>query len=377
MSTTSVTRPIFYEGQILASADLTATVDYARQQMARHACFAHIPGIVTGCAVTATSGPGGVTVSVGSGIVTDGTGREIVIPGSYQLDPSQATVTPLANVWYPVFVTGVDQQASPSSNLTGTCDASQSTRMQEYYQFQIGAAGSELASAPAQPAVTSVPGNPGWQTLLGFVQFTTSPTVAFSSAITVNPDNNVGPQYVGVYAAEVESPSGSLLLSTHPPGYTGANPVMGIEITEANGGQLVFGQVNANGSVTPGAIITAQGLVPGPVAPGSVQVQSGVAYDGMTLPLPLGINASDVLSGNVVAHVHVSLRMDNLAPPDSPSASPQWIMVPSECRADSGTRLVHCQVQWVDTSGANPTQFLPAFCDYTVIVAVPASGGGS
>jgi hypothetical protein len=372
MSSPSVTRPTFYEGQILASADLTATVDYARQQMARHECFVHIPGVVSGCALTFDSG----NVTVGSGLVTDGTGRQIVVPSPFPLDPSTVLATPQPNVWYPVFILGVDQQAPPSSNLTGACAATQSTRMQEYYQFQIGPAGAELASPPQQPSVTGVPGNGGWQVLLGFVKFnTTSSAPAFANAAPINPESGVGPQYVGVNAAEVESPSGSLLLSTHPPGYSGANPVMGVQITEANGGQLIFGKVNPDGSVTPGAIITSQGLVPGPVAPGSVQVQSGVAYDGMTLPLPLGIDASDVQGGVLVAHTHVSLRMDNLTPPAFP-AGLIWIMLPSECRVDSGTGLVHCQVQWVDTTGVS-TQFLPASCDYTIIVSVPASGGGS
>jgi hypothetical protein len=371
MSSTSVTRrPIFYEGQILASADLTATVDYARQQMARHECFAHIPGIVNGCGLTFD--PSSKSVTVAAGMVTDGTGREIVVPSPFALDPTTVLATPQANVWYPVFIVGVDQAAPPSSNLTGACAASQSTRTQEYYQFQIGPAGAELASAPPPPAVTSVPGSGGWQVLLGFVQFTGSSPEAFTQAAATN-GSGVGPQYVGVNAAEVESPSGSLLLSTHPPGYTGA---MGVQITEANGGQLVFGQVQPNGTVTPSILINSAGILQSAVTPGSVQVQSGIACDGMTLPLPLGIVAGNVIGSNTL-HIHVSLRMSDMQPPLLPQPPPQWIMVPSECWVDPSSLQVHCRVRWIDLSNANSSQTLPALCDYTVIVAVPASGGGS
>jgi hypothetical protein len=379
MSSPSVTRPIFYEGQILASADLTATVNYAREQMARHQGFVHIAGIVTGCAPTFNSG----SVMVGSGIVVDGTGREIIVPSPFQLAANMSVVNPQPNVWYPVFILGVDQAAPPSSNLTGACDATQSTRKQEYYQFQIGPAGAELASPPAQPSVTSVPGNASRSVLLGFVQFANSST--FENAAIVNPTNQVGPRYVGVNAAEVESPSGSLLLSTHPPGYPGANPVMGIEITEANGGQLIFGKVNPDGSVTPSILINAQGLLQSAVAPGTLQVQSGIACDGMILPLPIGTVAANVI-GSGALHTHVSLRMSDPQPPSKLPSPPgtwtggthiQWVMVPYECWVDPTTLKVHCRVQWVDPSGLTPPQILSALCDYTVIVAVPAAGGGS
>jgi hypothetical protein len=380
MSSPNVTRPIFYEGQILASADLTATVDYARQQMARHECFAHIPGIVNGCGLTFDSSSGNVTVA--SGIVTNGTGREIVVPSPFALDPTTVLATPQTGVWYPVFIVGVDQAAPPSSNLTGGCAATQSNRTQEYYQFQIGPAGAELASAPPPPSVTSVPGNGGWQVLLGFVLFNTSVTPPrFANAASVNPGNQIGPQYVGVNAAQVESPSGTLLLSTHPPTYTGANPVMGVQITEANGGQFIFGTVNPNGSVTPRMLIDSLGLLHSAVTPGSVQVQSGIACDGMILPLPLGIVASKVIGSNAL-HTHVSLRMSGLQPPAKLPTTPtaphlQWVMLPHECWVDPTTLQVHCRVQWVDPSGLAAPQILSALCDYIVIVAVPAAGGGS
>jgi hypothetical protein len=387
MSSTSVTRPIFYEGQILASADLTATVDYARQQMARHECFAHIPGVVSGCALTFDAASGNVTV--GSGMVTDGTGREIVVPSPYPLDPSTLSATAENGVWYPVFIVGVDQAAPPSSNLTGACAATQSTRTQEYYQFQIGPAGAELASPPPPPSLTSVPGNGGWQVLIGFVQLnpgSSSSASTFAKAAAINPESGVGPQYVGINAAEVESPSGSLLLSTHPTGYTGANPVMGLQISEENGGQLIFGKVSPNGTVTPGILINAAGILQSAVTPGSVQVQSGIACDGMILPLPIGIAAANVI-GSGALHTHISLRMSGLQPPSALPSPPgagwtggtnvHWVMLPYECWVNPTTLEVHCRVQWIDPSGFSPPQILSALCDYMVIVATPAAGGGS
>lgn len=46
--TAPVARPGFFEGEVLPAADLTATVDYAREQLARHARYAHSWEIVSG-----------------------------------------------------------------------------------------------------------------------------------------------------------------------------------------------------------------------------------------------------------------------------------------------------------------------------------------
>ena len=43
-----IERPTFYEGQILAGADLNAAVDHARGQLARHERYLHLWGVAEG-----------------------------------------------------------------------------------------------------------------------------------------------------------------------------------------------------------------------------------------------------------------------------------------------------------------------------------------
>jgi hypothetical protein len=390
--TDPIARPGFYEGEVLPAADLTATVDYAREQMARHARYAHSWGIVTGLelksSTTATAGGQSYAViTVSPGVAIDGTGREIVVPDAVPLDPtdflSQVFPQPDKTILYPVFLVGLDQAAPASSGLAGACNSSQSTRTQESYNIFYGAPGSELKlSEQALPGLTDGVDDgvtQSWKILLGYVTWdVTSTQTQFTGSVDVNNDNNVGRQYVGVNAARVVSGSGALLLATHPATATDKNAIMAVKIEEApNDGQLLFGKLNADGSIVPvltvkstGDVI-ATGQISGAVTPGSVQVQSGIAFDGMTLPLPLGIDAADVAAGKVTLHIHVSLRMDQLQPP---AAVADWEPFPFECRVDLATRQLHSRLKWRDmTNPPHPSQILPAFSDYTVIAAVAAS----
>jgi hypothetical protein len=382
----TVARPTFYEGEILPAADLTASVDYARDQMARHARQAHSWGIVTGLDLSSSSaatagGQNYAVVTVNAGVAVDGTGREIIVPANVQLDPtvfmSQVNAQADPSILYPVFLTGLDQAAAASSGLTGACDSSQSTRMQENYNISFGPPGGELSIADqTAPGVTDGPddGNTSaWNILLGFVKWSTS-AFNFIDKEDFNPATGIGRRYIGISAAEVVSQSGSLLLATHPAIFKGQNPIMAVEIQEAaNDGQLVFGKLNPDGTIVPALTVksngevVATGQISGAVTPGSMQVQSGIAFDGMTLPLPLGINPADVDAGRVTLHIHVSTRMDR-------PLTATTFFLPYECFVDSSTRQVHCRIQpWnpaVDAALGPPQ---PSHCDYMVIAAVAAS----
>jgi hypothetical protein len=385
----TVARPTFYEGEILPAADLTASVDYARDQMARHARQAHSWGIVAGLDLSSSSATtaGGVNyavVTVNAGVAIDGTGREIIVPANVQLDPtefmSQVNPQPDASILYPVFLTGLDQAAAASSGLNGACDSSQSTQMQETYSISFGSPGGELSIADqTPPGVTDGPDDgstSAWNILLGFVTWSAS---NFTGAADFNPASGIGRRYIGVSAAEVVSQSGSLLLATHPASFKGQNSIMAVEIQEAaNDGQLVFGKLDPDGTVVPvltvksNGEVVATGQISGAVTPGSMQVQSGIAFDGMTLPLPLGIDPADVDAGRVTLHIHVSTRMDQ------PQTS-SLISLPYECFADNNTRLVHCRIQQFTVAPAglggavSLGTVMPSYCDYMVIAAVAAS----
>jgi len=373
--TTPIVRPTFYEGEILPASDLTATVDYARNQVARHSRYLHSWGISSGLTLKFASG----NVTLSAGVAIDGTGREIVVPDDLQLDSTTFDVFPQVDpsTLYPVFLNGVDQPAPPSSNLSGACGGAQSTAIQETYTISFGAPGSELQAA-AQPAPSITDGPDGgvtgaWLILLGFVTWDDTKK-QFTSVANFNKSSNVGPQYVGVNASQVISSSGSLLLATHPPAAPGANPVMGVQIQEAStGGQMVFGELGADGKLTPALTVKANGDViatgqlKGAVTPGSMQVQSGIAFDGMILPLPVGIDPADAAAGKVTVHTHVTPHHESVNPPVN------HYYVPVECRVDTSTRRVHCSV--IDPLNPPPFARIPAWCDYLVIVAVPASQG--
>jgi hypothetical protein len=141
-----VTRPTFYEGEILPAADLVATVGYARDQMARHDRYLHSWGIAAGLALTAGTskkdihGNQYVPVTLKAGVAIDGTGREIVVAQDTDLNPQDFKVTPQKDplTWYPVFIYGVDQPALATPTLTGACNTSQPTRTQEGVTISFG-----------------------------------------------------------------------------------------------------------------------------------------------------------------------------------------------------------------------------------------------
>ena len=365
--TSPIARPTFYEGEILPAADLDATVDYARNQMARHSRYLHSWGIATGLNLTFASGA--ATLSAGEAI--DGTGREIVVPADVQLDSTTFDVFATADkdTLYPVYLQGIDQPAPASSNLTGACASSQSTSTQENYAIAFGSPGSELSLASqAAPAIGDGPDSGAWQILVGFVKYV-SP--AFTAVATYNPATKIGLQYIGVNASQVVSGSGTLLLATHPAAQAASGSVMAVQLQETPNPQLVFGKLGTDGTVTPALTVKANGdliatgQISGASIPVKVQAQSGVAFDGMVLPLPLGIDPA-----NSAVHVQVSIRYDLALSPPSPTSIP----IPLECTVDPSTRRVSCRMRWFDTTswGAPPT-ITPAACDYLVIVA--ASNG--
>jgi len=373
-----VARPTFYEGEILPAADLVASVNYPRGALARHERYLHVWGIASGLTLATTSMTQGSTpyvqVTLKAGIAIDGSGRELVVPTDTLLDPSGlASFGPEERVWYPVFINGVDQSAPATSNPTGCGNVSQSTSTQETCTVSYGMPGSaqDLAEQAASNYSDGA-GSGSWTVLVGFVEWSSAAQQFSGVAYT---DGTTSVQYAGAAASEVVSQNGSLLLATHPAGTTGANPVMGLQIQETSkGSTLLFGQLNSAGNITVALLkvsssgdLTVTGQISGAVAPGSVQVQSGIAYDGMTLPPPPGVNLS---AGNSAVQTHVSVHYDNLVPPPGLTIP---VPIPLECRVDESTLQVHCQLQWFDLKNPSTPIIAPASCDYMVIVSAPAS----
>ena len=107
-------RPAFFEGQILAAADLTSAVDYGRAEAARHDRYLHDWGIAEGLELTKVPDATGkyVEVTLGPGMAIDGTGREIVVPTPVLLNTADFFnangASPQAGANYPVLLHGLD-----------------------------------------------------------------------------------------------------------------------------------------------------------------------------------------------------------------------------------------------------------------------------
>lgn len=385
----TILRPTFYEGEILPSQDLVASVDAARGQLARHERYVHRWGIVTGLQLKGTKTPDGkggeyMAVSLTEGMAADGSGREIIVVGEVPLNPEDFghQINGKKDLWYPVFLSGRDENAASSSLLTGACTSSLPTQVKETYDITYGTPGAEqsldeqtapgISDGPADGVTTSA-----WLVLLGFVQWDPDRKV-FTAVQDTNADGTVGRRYIGVNAANVVAGGGTLQLATHPTGSPDAKTIMALEIHETNDGELVFGKQNSDGSVSSVFTVdskgdlTITGKFTSAVKPGSIQVQSGIASDGVVLPLPPGITSPDQAD----LHIHVTPRaITDYPPPPQKAAGEIWISMPLECLVDD-VRRVNCRIIWLKAGGvAADVSEAAGLCDYTIVAAVPAAGG--
>lgn len=376
-----IERPSFYEGQILAGADLNAAVDHARGQLARHERHLHLWGIAEGLELRGedrktANGTPYKDITVTAGAALDGSGRELVLAADTRLPPEaldktnvSAAQMPGDIVWYPVFLKGGDKAPPAPALSLARCGSPEPNRLREETEFHFGRPGD--ASATEDPAGVAAGPDTGPTTprrvLLGFVRW--DPDIARFSGVATTQDG-VGPRYAGVRADTVAARGGTLALRTRKEVEKGKP---GLTLSEDGNGLLAWGPLKADGSVAPVLSVNAKGDLTitgkfsGAVTPGTVQAQSGVFSDGMLLPLPPGITPEMLDEGQATAHVHLTMH----APPGAaPTGDPDWIVVPHECFLDANRRL-RCTARWLRTAGT-PVD-LPGLCDYMVLVSVAAS----
>jgi len=383
-----IVRPVFFEGQILGATDLQATVEYSRGQEARHERYLHTWGIAWGLELSPKKKQievSGNTIDyqeiwLSPGLAIDGLGREIVVPEAYRLpendfDQLNVAITD-ATALYPVLLVGRDKKAQPSAFSMGDCMVSESARQVEDYLITFRGPGEDLDLGSQQvPEISAGPdagGTDGWMVLLGFVRWDNSIKKFTGFELT---SLGVGRRYAGVLADEVAARGGKLLLRTQPQNESGKPAVL---LDETDGGELKFGLLNAAGVVTPVLTVNAKGdvkaagTIAGAFSSGSVYVQSGVATDGVVLPLPPGVTPDQVGPGKATIHIQLTPRLTGLT---QPTAFPS-IATSLECQVDSDRRL-RCLVQWIELLAPNTTTIVPGSCDYSVMVAVPATAGGT
>lgn len=377
-----IDRPTFYEGQILAGADLNAVVDHARGQAARHERYLHSPGIAHGLELTGVDRKTAANkpykeVSVSAGVAVDSSGREIVLADDTRLpetafDQSNVWVgqPTTADTWYPVFLVGRDGVPEAAPLAVGQCGSSEPNRVREEILFDFGRPGDEALAAEERAADVADGPASGQETsrrvLLGFVRW----DAGLGRFVEFGPGfDGVSRTYAGVRADLLVARGGTLALRTRSQATKGKP---GLELSESAGGMLAFGPLTPAGAVGPVFSVNAKGDLTiagkftGAVTPGTVHVQSGVASDGVVLPLPPGITPDMLDKGQATAHVHATARVPPSAPPDTTHT---WLAVPLECSVDAARRLI-CTVRWA----ANGVVVdLPGECDYLVFVSVAAA----
>ncbi len=353
-------RPAFAEGQVLAAADLALLGDLPRAAAQRHNRFVHRSGIVTGLTLTTVEdkdagGNAFKQVWLEPGMAIDGEGCELLVTQRRQLDPAELRQTIGNSIAedqnYPVFITAQAQPVSGagSSALAASCGSSAAPpQIEEAVRIAFMTPGEELseqtASAlSAEPAPDS--GGSPWLIFVGYV--------SWSSAAEAFADSDSAAaarfrQVAGINAGTVAGNGTRVLL--HPAG----NPAAGdaaLELSQtADGPALVFGtyqsaltpldelfSVNAKGD------LKLKGAVTSKTMGGTVALQSGIASDGMILPLPAGVTAAQVSSGAAQLHIQVSPLID---PAASPDPSSDFGAIVQECRVDEN-RQVHCRLCWL------------------------------
>jgi hypothetical protein len=369
-------RPAFHEGQVLAAADLSATVTHARAAAARHSRYLHEWGIAEGLALVTENRTDPATnaryveVSVSPGMAIDGTGREVIVPEAVVLRESDFEevngadqATPSA---YPVFLTAMDREPGSAPQSASCGGTTAKTRVEESCQVLFGRLGDELLVADQQPPpVSAEPADPParWLILLGYVQWADGHFTAVSTKA-----RGVGLRYAGIRADTVSARSATLSLRT-----AAQEGQPALVLSGDDPPSMVFGLYKGSGTVSPlmtvaaNGNLTIEGSFSAKLATGSVLATSGTATDGMLLPLPAGVTNEQVTDGRVVLHIQVTPRVP-------PLAHAKVMQCPIEATVDSDRR-VRCRVRVFDIT-ADGFDDRPGAVDFLVLATVAATDGG-
>lgn len=135
-----VERPQFFEGQYLGAKDLSAAVDYGREQRARHALGAHTWGIAAGLQLITQESPAGggqVEMYIQPGYAWDGYGRAVAVLSPYRIPEALFATQSSGSIKVWLRYDEVEAQADPFGN--GQCNGTdQYRRVEETFILEIG-----------------------------------------------------------------------------------------------------------------------------------------------------------------------------------------------------------------------------------------------
>uniref|UniRef100_A0AAU2AF83 Uncharacterized protein n=1 Tax=Streptomyces sp. NBC_00093 TaxID=2975649 RepID=A0AAU2AF83_9ACTN len=374
-------RPAFHEGQVLAAADLSATVDYARGQTSRHARHLHEWGVAEGLALATEPRTDPVTnaryveVRVVPGYAVDGTGREVLLTDPVVLRESDFEevngADPSETEPYPVFLAAADREPATSARPDSCGGTGGRTRVEDSYEISFGRLGDERTVAEQQPPAigAQLAAPPAlWRILLGYVRWADG---HFSGVETVA--RGVPVRFSGVRADIVSAQSGALTLRTGQAAEEGKPAVV---LSGGDSPSLVFGLYQGGGTVDPLLTMAANGNLKiagsfeGTMPAGSTLVTSGTATDGMLLPLPAGITAQQVADGRVLVHVH-------LTPRTPPVLGESVLYTPVEATVDDDLRVRSRARLYDPLNGPRDVVERPGAVDFLVVATVSAASAVS
>lgn len=383
----TVTRPQFAEGQVLAAADLLQLASYPRGREERHNRILHRWGIATGLTLETedaetSTGVLYKKVFLTPGLAIDGEGREVLVTERVALSAErlkQELGSALNDEGsYPVFIASQYRIASRAAALSDPCGSGGGAAgaVEEGFEISFGLPGDETfeqvpAALASEPVADT--GSLPWAILVGFVKW----SKAAQSFADV--DAAMGKQHrrhVGINAASMAGDGTQLVL--HPRvALQSGDAVVRVRQDDDDGPTLVFGTYKSASVIEPLLEVSAKGdlvvkgSLTGKRTGNSVQLQSGLASDGVILPLPAGVTEGQVQADDGPAvHIQVTPVIDPAAAPD-PAADYGAQVV--ECRVDE-ERRVHCLIAWTLLLGvANPPatpalEIRPGAVRYTVSV---------
>lgn len=373
-------RPTYSEGQILGAADLNAQVSYQRLGAVLHERTEHLWGVAQGLTLTtANNSDAGnnkfVDVSLSPGRAVDRLGRSIVVTTPLPLDPAvfvQQVANPGKTDFFPVFIQAIEvpQTGSPQP---GACAVSLSTRIEESVQISFGRQGSEIAILDQDAATVDQGfGTPGLgdKVLVGWVQFLPDPVNKFSAVAAKA--NGVSIRYAGVVASDVVAGGGELMLHTRP---SASRFALSIAETADGGCVLAFGKQDGTSPLVPTFSVDEKGNIThnGSLSPAPASrtlAESGIAFDGVRLPLPKGVTEDQFSQGKVRAHILVTPWPHQPAKQVMPDGTtPVALPFVEFCDVDPN-RTVRSAVRWVDPSNAATNYVvLPSACTYVLVAS--------
>jgi hypothetical protein len=380
-------RPTFAHGEVLSADKLNELVRYDGAQHGRHRRMLHTWGIAEGFELTTqsrttTTGDAYVDVSLSPGVAIDGYGYELVSSASISITPAElgpAVESTDPDAWYPVFVVGAEREETAATSFAHACRPSVGTTTREEVLVEIGRPGAQR-DLDAQDldgiGIDEGPGRsaarPSWRVLVGYVQWNGTRFVAAKGKLETSDVDDaseaVPRRWVGVRAEQVLAPAESLYLRSAPATAAGTAVVA----VNHDGNLVVVGTHDGAGGIEPlvsfkaNGDVEAKGVFLGLTQAGT-HVQSGMATDGMILPLPSGITQTQLDNGAGL-HIVVTPRYSIDAPVVPPAFPPSAVPFPSECWVDDDRRL-HCRIRWQSTSTADML-VLPGVADYQVIVTI-------